>query len=67
MQQLSGLIPICAGCKKIRDEQDFWQGVEVYLSRHTGAKFSHGLCPDCFAKERERFDRFTAPPRSPPL
>ncbi|MBI2510484.1 MAG: response regulator [Opitutae bacterium] len=51
VKQLSGLIPICAGCKKIRDEKDYWLSVEAYLSAHTHAKFSHGLCPDCYARQ----------------
>lgn len=47
VKQLSGLIPICAGCKKIRDDQGFWQQVEHYISVHSEATFSHGFCPDC--------------------
>ena len=44
---LRGLLPICAACKKIRDEQGSWQQMESYISGHSQAKFSHGLCPDC--------------------
>ncbi len=44
---LSGLIPICAGCKKIRDDKGYWNQLEEYLERHSEAFFSHGLCPDC--------------------
>ena len=44
---LSGILPICAGCKKIRDDKGYWSKVETYVSRHSQAKFSHGLCPDC--------------------
>jgi PAS domain S-box-containing protein len=47
VKTLSGIIPICAGCKKIRDDQGFWNQVESYISRHSLAQFSHGLCPDC--------------------
>jgi len=47
---LRGFIPICAHCKKIRDEHGFWQGLEVYLSRQTTARFSHGVCPVCLDK-----------------
>jgi PAS domain S-box-containing protein len=47
---LRGLLPICAGCKKIRDDQGYWQGLEQYLSEHTEVQFSHGLCPDCLGK-----------------
>jgi phosphoserine phosphatase RsbU/P len=47
-RQLQGLLPICAYCKKIRDDQNYWHQVEVYVSRHSNAQFSHGMCPDCF-------------------
>jgi PAS domain S-box-containing protein len=47
---LSGIIPICAGCKKIRDDKGFWNQVESYIQRHSLAQFSHGLCPECVAK-----------------
>jgi hypothetical protein len=44
---LSGLLPICAHCKKIRNDQGYWTKLEHYLTDHTEAQFSHGLCPDC--------------------
>ena len=44
---LSGFIPICASCKKIRNDAGFWQQIEVYIRDHSEAEFSHGLCPDC--------------------
>ena len=44
---LSGLIPICANCKKIRDDQGYWNQIESYISEHSDAVFSHALCPDC--------------------
>ena len=47
VKTLSGLLPICAGCKKIRDDQGYWQQVELYIQSHSDAKFTHGLCPDC--------------------
>ncbi len=47
VRTLSGLLPICAGCKKIRDDAGFWSEVESYVSAHTTAIFSHSLCPDC--------------------
>ena len=47
VKTLSGLVPICASCKKIRDDQGFWHQVEVYVRDHSNAEFSHGLCPDC--------------------
>jgi len=50
IKTLSGLIPICAACKKVRDDQGYWQQVEEYVSAHAEVEFSHGLCPDCMAK-----------------
>jgi DNA-binding response OmpR family regulator len=47
VKTLSGIIPICAGCKKIRDDKGFWNQVEAYIQTRSLAKFSHGLCPDC--------------------
>jgi hypothetical protein len=47
VQVLSGLIPICVNCKKIRDDEGFWQQVEDFIRERSGAEFSHGLCPDC--------------------
>jgi len=49
VKTLSGLLPICAGCKKIRDDQGYWTQIESYLKAHSEAEFSHGLCPDCVA------------------
>ena len=46
---LRGIVPICANCKKIRDDQGFWSQVEDYISKHSDAKFSHGICPECLA------------------
>jgi methyl-accepting chemotaxis protein len=50
VQVLSGMLPICCSCKKIRDDQGYWQQVEQFVSMHSGARFSHGLCPDCGLK-----------------
>jgi CheY-like chemotaxis protein len=47
VKTLSGLLPICASCKKIRDDAGYWQQVEVYIRDHADVEFSHGLCPDC--------------------
>lgn len=44
---LRGLIPICASCKKVRDDRGYWNQIETYLSVHSEAEFSHGICPDC--------------------
>jgi PAS domain S-box-containing protein len=50
VQVLRGLLPICASCKKIKDEHETWQVLEKYLQDHTEAKLSHGICPDCMRK-----------------
>ncbi|HTP13182.1 MAG TPA: hypothetical protein VMM37_06110, partial [Bacteroidota bacterium] len=50
VKMLEGLLPICASCKKIRDESGEWQVLEAYITGHSGAKFSHGVCPDCAKK-----------------
>lgn len=50
VKALSGLLPICASCKKIRDNHGYWQQVEVYIRDHSEADFTHGLCPDCLSK-----------------
>jgi tetratricopeptide (TPR) repeat protein len=47
VRTLQGLIPICAACKRIRDDQGFWNQLELYLQSHSEATFSHGLCPEC--------------------
>ena len=47
VQTLSGLLPICASCKKIRDDKGYWHQVEVYIRDHSEIKFSHGICPAC--------------------
>jgi len=50
VKQLQGLLPICCYCKKIRDDRNYWQQVEGYISEHSQAQFSHGICPDCYEK-----------------
>jgi len=50
IKTLSGIIPICSGCKKIRDDSGYWHGVEAYVAEHTDADFSHGICPECVAR-----------------
>jgi diguanylate cyclase len=51
VKKLEGVIPICGVCKKIRDDKESWQQLEQYISEHSGALFSHGLCPECYDKE----------------
>ncbi|MHB8836420.1 MAG: response regulator transcription factor [Candidatus Methylomirabilia bacterium] len=50
VKQLSGLLPICASCKKIRDDKGYWQQIETYIRAHSEAEFTHGICPDCTEK-----------------
>jgi len=50
VKTLSGLLPVCASCRKIRDKQGAWHSLETYIRTHTEADFSHGICPDCRQK-----------------
>jgi PAS domain S-box-containing protein len=50
VKKLSGFLPICASCKKIRDDKGYWSEVERYIGEHSEAQFSHGICPDCMRK-----------------
>jgi K+-sensing histidine kinase KdpD len=47
---LTGLLPICASCKKIRDSEGYWEQIEQYIRSHSEAEFSHGICPDCIKR-----------------
>ena len=47
VKTLSGFLPICASCKKIRDDKGYWNQIEAYISEHSEAEFSHGICPEC--------------------
>jgi len=50
VKQLQGMLPICAYCKKIRNDRNYWQQVENYITEHSEVKFSHGICPECYEK-----------------
>ncbi len=50
VKQLQGLLPICSYCKRIRDDRNYWQQLETYVSEHSEAVFSHGLCPECYRR-----------------
>jgi phosphoserine phosphatase RsbU/P len=50
VQTLRGILPICANCKSIRDDHGYWRRVEVYVSEHSEAEFTHGICPECMKK-----------------
>ena len=61
IKKLTGLLPICSYCKRIRTDQDYWEQVDSYLTEHTGALFSHGICPSCLEKVIEESDRPAVP------
>ena len=50
IKTLSGLLPVCSYCKKVRDDQGYWSRIENYVQEHSDAQFSHGICPDCMKK-----------------
>ncbi len=50
VKTLAGLLPICASCKNIRDDDGYWQKVESYICQHTDVKFTHSICPECSQK-----------------
>jgi len=53
VKQLSGMLPICSQCKKVRDDHGYWSQIETYLSEHSEATFTHGVCPECAQRFRE--------------
>ena len=57
VRQLSGLLPICASCKKIRDDKGYWNQIETYIRDHSEAEFSHGICPECSKKLYPEYHR----------
>jgi CheY-like chemotaxis protein len=56
VKTLSGLLPICAYCKKIKDGAGYWSQVEAYIMKHSDASFTHGMCPDCFERVKKEID-----------
>jgi len=56
VKRLQGLLPICSYCKKVRNEENYWQQVESYLSAHSDIKLTHGVCPDCYARMMKELD-----------
>lgn len=63
VRTLSGLLPICASCKKIRDDSGYWNRIEDYISKHSEAEFTHGLCPEC---ARRLYPEFWGPETASP-
>ncbi len=60
VKRLQGLLPICSYCKKVRNEENYWQQVESYLSSHSDVKLTHGVCPDCYARMMKELDETAA-------
>jgi phosphoserine phosphatase RsbU/P len=56
IKRLTGLLPICSYCKRIRSDHDYWEQVESYFSEHTDALFTHGICPSCMVKVMKELD-----------
>ncbi|MCU1382583.1 MAG: copR [Acidobacteria bacterium] len=56
IRQLTGLLPICSYCKRIRSDDDYWEQLDSYISEHTAARFSHGICPPCLKKAMAELD-----------
>lgn len=61
LKVLRGIIPVCSYCKKVRDDKGYWEGVEVYIKKHSEADVSHGICPECLKKH---FPGIGSPPVS---
>ncbi|OGQ57931.1 MAG: hypothetical protein A3J24_07665 [Deltaproteobacteria bacterium RIFCSPLOWO2_02_FULL_53_8] len=57
IETLSGLLPICAYCKKVRDDQGYWNRIETYVTKHSRAEFTHSICPECEKKAIDDFNR----------
>jgi HAMP domain-containing protein len=66
VHQLQGLLPICSGCKMIRDDQGYWKQIESYLGTHADVRFSHGLCPECLKKLYPEYAALAETPRPAP-
>jgi PAS domain S-box-containing protein len=62
VKTLQGILPICAYCRKIRDDGDYWHSVEDYIATHTNSRFSHGICPDCFGDVEREINELDPPP-----
>ena len=61
VKTLSGMLPICAWCKKIRDDKGYWNHVEFYIAQHSNADFTHGICPDCAKRVKEETEKRQRP------
>ena len=63
VKQLQELIPICAYCRQVREDDNYWSSIEQYVQEHTTSRFSHGICPQCYAKVMRDFERERTSPR----
>jgi hypothetical protein len=54
VKTLEGLLPVCAWCKRVRDDEEYWDRVEAYFQKHAGVDFTHGICPECLEKVRPK-------------
>ncbi len=61
IRKLTGLLPICSYCKRIRSDHDYWEQVDSYITEHTDVLFSHGICPSCLVKVMEELDAPAVP------
>ena len=59
IKTLSGMLPICSSCKKIRDDKGYWNQIEAYIHKHSDVEFSHSICPECAKKMYPDFDIYT--------
>ncbi len=67
VRQLERMMPICSYCKKIRDDQNYWQQIEGYITERTGSDFSHAICPDCYQRVvLPEIEQLNAAPKAPP-
>ena len=66
VRQLQGLVPICAWCKRVRDDKDYWHSVEQYIEARTDAQFSHGICPSCYEEQLKDVTAFAETGRADP-
>ena len=65
IKQLQDILPICAYCKKIRDDRNYWHDLEIYMHDHADVDFSHGVCPDCFQKTIKELKTMKCEPPKP--
>lgn len=58
VRQLKGMLPICSSCKKIRDDEGYWNQIESYIRKHSDVSFTHGYCPECYEMELKKIDQW---------